>query len=193
MSARTGGASRPAGTVIPRLALADPRGNRINSWWAPSKRPGGCMTASQPLTDTPQTLDQCLARGPIPMAQALPYVIALGERLRQIHEAGGVHGVLSPSNIIVSGTRLEPGAAAVPGGSAAAYTAPELLEGRGADTCSDIFSFGALASEILTGRNTSPARARRLRATRGSTACWRAAWQNLRRNAFNGCRRYCWN
>jgi hypothetical protein len=109
------------------------------------------MTASQPLTYAPQTLDQRLAQGPIPMAQALSYVISLGECLRQIHESGRVHGVLSPSNIILSGGKLAPGTPAEPSGNAAPYTAPELLAGHAPDSCSDIFSFGAVASELITG------------------------------------------
>jgi hypothetical protein len=110
------------------------------------------MTVSVSATDARQTLDQRLAEGAIPAAQALGYAITLGEALRQMHNAGEVHGAVSPVNITVSGARLELHAAAAPTGGATAYTAPELLEGRSADARSDIFSFGAVVYEMVSGR-----------------------------------------
>lgn len=110
------------------------------------------MTSSEFATDTSQTLDQRLAQGAIPAAQALRYAVTLGEALRQIHDAGQVHGAVSPVNIMVSGARLELLPAAAPAGGATPYTAPELLPGHPANARSDIFSFGAVVYEMLTGR-----------------------------------------
>ncbi len=110
------------------------------------------MTLPESATNTSQTLDQRLAEGAIPAAQALRYAITLGEALRQMHDAGQVHGAVSPVDITVSGTRLELRPTAAPAGGATPYTAPELLQGHPADARSDIFSFGAVVYEMVTGR-----------------------------------------
>jgi hypothetical protein len=110
------------------------------------------MTSPESVTDTSQTLEQRLAEGAIPAAQALRYAITLGEALRRMHDAGQAHGAVSPVNITVSGARLELLPAAAPAGGVTPYTAPELLQGHPADARSDIFSFGAVVYEMLTSR-----------------------------------------
>ena len=88
------------------------------------------MIAFESATNTSPTLDQRLAEEDIPAAQALSYAISLAEALRQMHDAGQVHGAVSPVNITVSGTRLELLPAAAPTEGATPYTAPELLQLR---------------------------------------------------------------
>jgi len=114
--------------------------------------------------------------GPLPLDQALQYAIQIAEALDTAHQKGVVHRDLKPANILVtkSGVKLldfglakmsassEAGAAG--GGETVAptgkntilgtlqYMAPEQLDGREADARSDIFSFGAVLYEMLTGR-----------------------------------------
>ena len=52
----------------------------------------------------PQTLAQRLAQGRIPTPDAERYAMILAEALRKIHEAGQVHGGVSPASIMLSGS-----------------------------------------------------------------------------------------
>ncbi|MBZ5625381.1 MAG: protein kinase [Acidobacteriia bacterium] len=101
----------------------------------------------------PQTLAERLAEESVLPSEALRYALGLAEALRQIHNAGKVHGALSPSNIAITDAGLElidaPDQATT---TVTPYTAPEILQGRPADARSDIFAFGAIAYEIFTGR-----------------------------------------
>jgi len=76
----------------------------------------------------------------------------LGDALRKVHGSGKVHGAVSPESIVLTegGIDLTP----APGVAEAVtpYSAPETLEGRPADFPTDIFSFGTLLYEMLTGR-----------------------------------------
>jgi hypothetical protein len=100
-----------------------------------------------------QTLSQRLTLGKLPAPEALRYAMQLGEALRRIHEDGHAHGAVSPQVVNLEGGTVQ----LLPGDSAgtevlAPYLAPERLQGRGPDACSDIFSFGALLYEMLTAR-----------------------------------------
>jgi serine/threonine protein kinase len=75
----------------------------------------------------------------------------LAEKLRRLHEYGSVHGGLTPETVAISGSYLELLPAREPAGITP-YSAPEVAEGRPADARSDIFSFGAVFYEMLTGR-----------------------------------------
>lgn len=99
----------------------------------------------------PQTLFQRLSEGRIPVADALRYAMILADALRKIHDDGRAHGAVSPDTIglTASGLELLPPPAL---DSAASYMSPEVLEGRPADSRSDIFSFGAVIYEMLSGR-----------------------------------------
>jgi eukaryotic-like serine/threonine-protein kinase len=103
-------------------------------------------------TPTPsRTLAQRLAEGRIPLSEALTCSMILAEALRKMHDSGRAHGAVSPSNIVIGGSGLELLPALLPSG-ATPYTAPEVLEGHQPDARSDIFSFGAVVYEMLTGR-----------------------------------------
>jgi hypothetical protein len=100
-----------------------------------------------------KTLAQRLSEGRLPVTAALRYAVQLAEELRKLHDAGAVHGAVTPSNVelVAAGLGLLP----APEGSAKAitpYTAPEVVQGHPADARSDIFSFGAILFEMFTGR-----------------------------------------
>lgn len=112
------------------------------------------MSFPDTMTHGPKTLGQRLLEGRIPVAEALRYAMILADSIRRLHDAGVVHGAVSPVNISLTATGLELQPAA-PGSTRAItpYTAPEVAQGRPADSRSDIFSFGAVLFEMLTGRH----------------------------------------
>ncbi len=121
-----------------------------------------------------ETLAQRLQRGgPLTPAEALPVARQVAEALDAAHQAGIVHRDLKPGNVMLvegrSGTRavvtdfglarLESGneggltltaAAAVVG--TPAYLAPEQVEGAEVTAAADVYSFGILLYEMITGK-----------------------------------------
>ena len=111
-------------------------------------------------------------RGPLAIGAALRLMGEIADALEHAHKQGIVHRDLKPSNILVtkSGVKvLDFGLAkrrteALPGDSAPtlteegavlgtpAYMAPEQVEGRPADERTDVFAFGLILYELLTGR-----------------------------------------
>lgn len=110
-----------------------------------------------------------MSQGKLPVAEALRYSMMLAETLRRLHENGKVHGAVSPASIHLTGTGLDllPPPAV---DTATAYQSPEVLEGRTPDARSDIFSFGAVLYELLTGRRPFEGRNRGPMAPSGSPA-----------------------
>jgi eukaryotic-like serine/threonine-protein kinase len=123
-----------------------------------------------------QNLADRIAQGPLPLAEVFTYGIQIAEALDKAHRAGVVHRDLKPGNVMLtkSGAKLldfglaksttDVGFAMVDGETehrpltqegtilgTFQYMAPEQLEGLEADARTDIFAFGALLYEMITG------------------------------------------
>ena len=126
-----------------------------------------------------ETLAATLTKGPLPLERALRHAIEIADALDKAHQAGIVHRDLKPSNIMLTsgGAKLLDfglaksmtpllagnGASMMPTTPAGLtqqgtilgtlqYMAPEQLEGLQADARTDVFAFGAVLYEMLTGR-----------------------------------------
>jgi Tol biopolymer transport system component len=125
-----------------------------------------------------QSLANRLSSGALPLDEALEVAIQIADALEKAHAKGVTHRDLKPGNIMLteSGAKLldfglakmrQPGmqiasslsavrtpTATTPGTvlGTMQYMAPEQLGGEDADARSDIFAFGAVLYEMLTGR-----------------------------------------
>ena len=124
------------------------------------------------------TLADRIKKGPIPLDEALPIAKQIAEALEAAHEAGVIHRDLKPANIKVrdDGTvkvldfglakALDPTPEGDPSQSptltaaatqmgvimgTAAYMSPEQARGSVVDRRADIWSFGVVLYEMLTG------------------------------------------
>ncbi|MGP8247259.1 MAG: protein kinase [Bryobacteraceae bacterium] len=104
-----------------------------------------------PASTLPQSLAHRLAEGKLPVAESLRTGTQLAEALRKLHDTGRVHGAVSPASVTLTtdGVELTPALASL---TPTPYTAPEVIAGKSADAASDIFSYGAVLYEMLTGR-----------------------------------------
>jgi serine/threonine-protein kinase len=132
------------------------------------------------------TLAERLSAGAIPLGEALPIANQLAEALEYAHECGVIHRDLKPANIKItpegrvkvldfglakaldvddSGSSYDAAASPTLTISAthagvlmgtAAYMSPEQARGQASDKRSDIWGFGVIVYELLTGRQAFP-------------------------------------
>ncbi len=144
-----------------------------------------------------ELLSERLKNGPLPFEQVLRYGVEIAAALGRAHLMGFLHRDLKPGNVMLttSGAKLldfglakafEAQGTAESRTSASteeeeltregailgtlAYMSPEQLEGRRADTRSDIFAFGAVLYEMATGRKAFPGSSRASRISAIMTA-----------------------
>jgi len=126
------------------------------------------------------TLAEKIAQGPIPVEEALKIALQITEGMEAAHEKGIIHRDLKPANIKITpegqvkildfglakalegetpATDLSQSptltAAATQAGvilGTAAYMSPEQAKGKPVDKRADIFAFGAVLYELLTGK-----------------------------------------
>jgi eukaryotic-like serine/threonine-protein kinase len=102
------------------------------------------------------------ARGHLRPGEVVTVVTPLCEAVAALHGAGGLHGDISPANVMVTATGkpllLDLGAARLAGSPIDApvfgtvgFVAPEVRQGFAPTEASDVFSLGALAWFCLTG------------------------------------------
>jgi serine/threonine protein kinase len=126
-----------------------------------------------------ESLEARLRKGPLPIEEALQIAIQIASALDAAHRRGMVHRDLKPGNVMLTrgGAKLLDFGLAKMNETAGLsdtdvtqltahrpitvegtivgtlqYMAPEQLEGKEADARSDIFSFGAMLYEMITGR-----------------------------------------
>jgi len=124
-----------------------------------------------------ETLRQRLKTGPLSIRKAVDYALQLARGLAAAHEKGIVHRDLKPENIFLTNDGrvkildfglaklTRPEATADDGNSptlqvtepglvmgTAGYMSPEQVRGKAADPRSDIFAFGAILYEMLSGK-----------------------------------------
>ena len=124
-----------------------------------------------------ETLRERLRPGALPVRKAIEYGVQIARGLAAAHEKGIVHRDLKPENIFVTRDgrvkildfglaklarrdgKAPPDAATMASGTepgvvmgTVGYMSPEQVKGQNADHRSDLFSFGAILYEMLSGK-----------------------------------------
>lgn len=131
-----------------------------------------------------ETLASRLIRGPLELAEAIDTGVQIAEALAAAHDRHLIHFDLKPSNVMLTRTGaklLDFGLARIrtdarlhqvssetisdPGGigmvmGTLQYMAPEQIEGKALDHRADIFAFGAVLYEMITGCRAFPGHSR---------------------------------
>ncbi|WP_238439650.1 serine/threonine-protein kinase [Microbacterium sp. JZ31] len=120
------------------------------------------------------TLADCIARGPMAPHHVAHIAVDLGEALHAVHSVGVIHRDIKPPNVLLrsalgrpfhamladfgiaylvdSARMTTPGMAV----GTAAYFSPEQARGAQPSPASDIYAFGLVLIEALTGRRAFP-------------------------------------
>lgn len=104
-----------------------------------------------------QTLEKLIASlSEMPLVEKLEIMQQVAEGLQFAHTRGVTHRDIKPANIMLlpDGTAKVLDFAVAPEGflvGTPAYMAPEQFEGQGSDILTDVFSYGAVYYELVTG------------------------------------------
>jgi serine/threonine-protein kinase len=170
------------------VSPGDPSGDQ--SPHPPDPHSPGTSDPQDPATSSPITflvmelvegedLSELIARGPIPVADALRIALQISEALEAAHEQGVIHRDLKPANVRLTpdgkvkvldfglakaldpspGSDTEQSQTITSAGTVAglvlgtaAYMSPEQAAGQPTDRRCDIWSFGVILNEMITGK-----------------------------------------